>query len=236
MERMKYGLEQGPRSSKITLEVPRKVLDRSRAKNVTALSQAITDGLVSIDNATFEHATLQFDLKKAAASTPHKNLRTVVGALVHVHENATPAQYDPMLRVAMSVGSLAGSTLFGIKARVTWPRVSNARMEIAASNATRQAALHLNYGVERTRKNSNGHDSAVAEMISSRVIRMGGVWLHLNQETLRPTDRSMLATDHATYDPARPTFDLLPQSIKSPEQQLLGLVGAIALARPDEVA
>lgn len=235
MQQLRYGIKQSHQTLKLTLDVPTRVMERARVKKANPLSAAIEDKLVEVDSASYESSRLQFDLKKAAASTPHKNLRAVVASLVHIHEHTRPPEYDPALRVAMSVGNLAGSTLLGVKARVLWPRVPNSRMEEAAQRAMRGAALHLNYGVEKTRKKSADHDSLVAEMLSARVVRLGGVWLNLDKEQ-PDSGRPALVTDVSRYDPKRPTFDILPQNIKSPEQQLLGLIGAIALARPEEVA
>ncbi|HSX36764.1 MAG TPA: hypothetical protein VLG13_01415 [Patescibacteria group bacterium] len=143
---------------------------------------------------------------------------------------ASIGRQDPRLHVSMSTPGTRRELQSGYDMRLQfyWPQRNNAVLGVEASAAMRRMARELRYDYQPQRHGGPTHTKYLdhlADVVNVQVDRRTGVSLLVDAP-----EGVGLATNRNTYQPQNPVASLESYGITGYKQQLICLVGAVAIA------
>lgn len=221
MSNLRYGLEYNRIHNYPFVDIPKGLFERTvnaSGSFARTLGQLASRSYISIETDN-EQTRLIVNTNKIGQRSESRSsiLKTIVGSITEVTSSATETEEDENLKVIMGGRHQGSSNNLSMWARVKWPEQSNEELIELVDHHMRLTAKDLAY-------------PAPSGLVFSTIRRDLGVTLETN-----PMKNSSLTTSLETYSEESEFFVLSAQNIYKHDQQLICLVGVIAIAHPDEI-
>ena len=220
-DRLKYELLPAQSAGyRLGISVPSAVWERHQANELLAQNLAVLTtkrNKAAVVETSDDATQLSFNDKRIGASTAKlKLIQAVNGVVTGLEMCANEEQQDLNLRVKLSRLPVGNTGRYRAYMQVRWPDLPDDQIAQIATRHMQDSALKLRYQTK----------AQIPGLVYGVVNRSTGVTLETNN-----LGCCHVGTDGSLYRPSRPRFELYAQNIYSPVQQLICLVGGVAIAR-----
>lgn len=225
--RLNYGFEKTARNQRLYVDVPTALLERVQGMPdiIRNLERLSSKDIHAIDIETEStKSRLYVNAKKIGKLTlenrSNNAAKEVVQIITALDRCKDDVEADEKMSVVMGWQLLPDRQRYGMWAKITWPEAEAREVAKLSTDSMRDTASYL---MEEPKW-------LVDELVYADVSRAHGVTLETN-----PMGSCSIGTNGQDYDSTAPDFELHAHNIYNHSQQLICLVGVVALAKADSL-